>query len=222
VPGLEGPDQEKDGYIAFLENRAQNPRYRLLPLPQGLDQVAFEASPITDAALRPNLALTRLFSIQAARLIALDAGEGPDGPARLLTLAAIGCVRGDPNFRLPAALMPIMARTTAWKARFKREIAGMTKRDGDRMRDYFGGNLRLGPDEATLESEASVQPHLLAAALEQIGLNIQDYAFNNNRVASFQDGANGLFALDAMLRDAVQAQWRWDRRPSCAEILAAL
>jgi hypothetical protein len=90
------------------------------------------------------------------------------------------------------------------------------------MLDYFDGKLRLRIDEAELAEQAASQPYLLASALDRIGLNIRDYAFNANRVASLQDGANGLFALPELLRDAVQKQWRWDHPPTCAEIFAAL
>jgi hypothetical protein len=222
VPGLEGIDFEKDGYAKYLINRPRHPRYSLLPLPQGLDRVAFESKPVPDGSRRPNLALTRLFSIQAAKLLAREASAGPNGPANLLALAAVECVRGNPSEPAPAALMPIIEKATAWKERFKLEIAGMAGRDIDRMLDYFDGKLRLRIDEAELAEQAASQPYLLASALDRIGLNIRDYAFNANRVASLQDGANGLFALPELLRDAVQKQWRWDHPPTCAEIFAAL
>ncbi|NVN86204.1 MAG: hypothetical protein HXX15_08960 [Rhodopseudomonas sp.] len=222
VPDLDGIDFEKDGYAKYLINRQRHPRYSLLPLPLGLDRVAFESKPAPDGRRRPNLALTRLFSIQAAKLLARDAGAGPNGPANLLALAAVECVRGNSSEAVPAALMPIIEKATAWRDRFKLEIAGMTRRDIDRMQDYFERNLRLGTDDSELARQAASQPYLLATALDRIGMNIRNYAFNANRVASLQDGANGLFALNELLRDALQRQWRWDHPPTCAEIYAAL
>jgi hypothetical protein len=223
VPGLKGADIEKAGYLKYLSARPQHPRYKYLSSPRALDIVAFEdRKPVWGSRLRPNLTLTKLFSIQAAKLLVRDASAGPNGQNNLLLLAAAECLRGNPTSVAPAALNAAMAKAADWKAEFKRDIAGMRRRDVDRMQDYFDGKLRLAIDDAAVESEASLQPYLLAAALEQVGLNIQDYAFNNNRLASFQDGANGLFALDSILRETLKEPLQLDHIPSCAEINRAL
>jgi hypothetical protein len=222
APNLAGPDTEKDGFNRYLANRPQHPRYKLLPLPQGLDVPGFEHQPTPDAERRPNLALTKQLSIQAAKLIARDASAEPNATRKLVLLAATECVRGNPTGAVPAALKQFIAGATAWQQTFERDIAGMMARDLNRMQEYFEGNLRLTVETEFVQSQASLQPYLLAAALDQIGMKLQNYSFNTNRVNSYQDGANGLFALGYILRKSLQGRLQLDHIPSCAEVYNAL
>jgi hypothetical protein len=220
APGVRGGDPERDGFNRYLANRRSHPRYGTLPLPRGIERVAFERTSSPSLRHRPNLTLSTLLSIQAAKLIVRDAGDGPDGPGHLVLVAATECVRRNPGDPVPAALQGLVDGAGIWRNRFSHDIAGMTKRDTDRMQEYFGGNIRLPLADAA--AEAAAQPYLLAAALDRIGLNIRNYAFNINRVNSFQDGANGLFALAPMLRETLQQQLRLDHPPDCGEIYRAL
>ena len=195
---------------------------RSLPLPEGLEIAPFERKPVSSSRRRPNLALTKLFSIQAAISMVRDASAGADGGKNLTLMAASECMRSNAAGPPPEVLKQLTARAPFWKAEFRRDIAGMTQRDFDRMQDYFNGELELKIDDEFLDAAASSQPWLLAAALDAIGMNIQNYSMNVNRVASFHDGANGLFALDAILRETLQKEWRIDHLPSCAEIYEAL
>jgi hypothetical protein len=222
APGLRGNDPERDGFNRYLVNRRAHPRYGTLPLPQGLESVAFERTASSNSSHRPNLTLTKLLSIQAAKLIMRDAGAGPNGPGNLVLLAAAECVREHPGDPVPAALQGLVAGAGIWRVKFKQDIVGMMQRDFDRMQDYFDGRLRPAPGDDAAETEAARQPYLLAAALDRIGLNISHYSFNANRVNSFQDGANGLFALAPMLRETLQQQMRLGHQPSCTEIFQAL
>ena len=90
------------------------------------------------------------------------------------------------------------------------------------MQEYFDGNLRPITNAKIAEDQASRQPYLLASALEKVGLNIQDYSINANRVNSYQDGGNGFFALDLILRETLQGRLQLDHIPSCADVFSAL
>ena len=199
APGLVGADTEKDGFVAYLANRPRHARYKLLPLPQGLDIQGFENKPTPGAENRPNLALTKLFSIQAAKLIARDASKEPNSRGKLVLLAATECLRSQPRRPSPAALKEIAAGAGIWRRTFERDIDGQMTRDFNRMQEYFDGNLRPITNAKIAEDQASRQPYLLASALEKVGLNIQDYSINANRVNSYQDGGNGFFALGSDL-----------------------
>jgi hypothetical protein len=90
------------------------------------------------------------------------------------------------------------------------------------MQEYFGDNLRLSVDDLVVDAKPELQPYLLASGLDQIGMNINNYSLNNNRVSSFQDGANGLFAIGPILRETLQRQLELDHIPDCAEIYELL
>ena len=222
VPDLAGPDTEKDGFARYLANRPRHARYKLLPLPQGLDIQGFDNGPTVAAKHRPNLALTKLFSIQAAKLIARDASVEPNGRGKLLLLAATECLRSQPTETPPAALKTVVAGAEVWRQTFRRDIAGMLTRDMNRMEEDFGGSLPQKSETEFVADQASRQPYLLASALEQIGLNIQDYSINVNRVNSYQDGGNGFFALGWILRETLQGRLQLDHVPSCADVYGAL
>jgi len=221
APDLAGPDSEKDGFVRYLANRPRHARYRLLPLPQGLAIEGFESEPTQGAENRPNLALTKLFSIQAAKLIARDAGVGPDSRRKLVLLAATECLRGQPSGPPPAALKEIVADADVWRQTFKRDIAGQMKRNLNRMQEYFDNNLRL-IDSALPEERESYKLYYLASALERIGMNIEDYSINVNRVNSYEDGGHGFFALGLILRETLQERLQLDHIPSCAEVYGVL
>ena len=158
-PHLAGADTEKNGFLRYLANRPRHARYKLLPLPQGLDIQGFGNEPTPGARNRPNLALTKLFSIQAAKLIARDASAEPNSRRKLALLAASECFRSQSTRPPPAALSEIVAGAELWRKIFRRDIAGQLKRDLNRMQDYFDGNLRLITDTDSLEDQASRQPY---------------------------------------------------------------